>query len=154
MISRIPRRLGFARFQGIRPIREGILTVRMVPDPSAAGVHVAFATPKRIGPAVVRNRVRRQVRALMHAQAAALEVAAHDNAEFGRDVVRVGHAAHHGQRLASVGRFARSPRRPWRLRGSGDLLLRAYSRSKCQKLETIVTFKKEAVVLTIALSTT
>ena len=72
MISRIPRRLGFARFQGIRPIREGILTVRMVPDPSAAGVHVAFATPKRIGPAVVRNRVRRQVRALMHAQAAAL----------------------------------------------------------------------------------
>lgn len=72
MISRIPRRLGFARFQGIRPIREGILTVRMVPDSAAAGVHVAFATPKRIGSAVVRNRVRRQVRALMHAQAATL----------------------------------------------------------------------------------
>ena len=72
MISRIPRRLGFARFQGIRPIREGILTVRMVLDSSAAGVHVAFATPKRIGPAVVRNRVRRQVRALMHAQAPTL----------------------------------------------------------------------------------
>ena len=46
--------------------------MRMVPDSSAAGVHVAFATPKRIGPAVVRNRVRRQVRALMHAQASAL----------------------------------------------------------------------------------
>ena len=72
MISRIPRRLGFARFQGVRPIREGILTVRMVPDSSAVGVHVAFATPKRIGPAVVRNRVRRQVRALMRAQAATL----------------------------------------------------------------------------------
>ncbi len=72
MISRIPRRLGFARFHGVRPIREGILTVRMVPDSSAVGVHVAFATPKRIGPAVVRNRVRRQVRALMRAQAATL----------------------------------------------------------------------------------
>ena len=48
------------------------MTVRMVLDSSAAGVHVAFATPKRIGPAVVRNRVRRQVRALMHAQAATL----------------------------------------------------------------------------------
>ena len=48
------------------------MTVRMVPDSSAAGVHVAFATPKRIGSAVVRNRVRRQVRALMHAQAATL----------------------------------------------------------------------------------
>ena len=46
--------------------------MRMVPDSSAAGVHVAFATPKRIGPAVVRNRVRRQVRALMHAQAPTL----------------------------------------------------------------------------------
>jgi RNase P protein component len=44
----------------------------MVPDSSALGVHVAFATPKRIGPAVVRNRVRRQVRALMRAQAATL----------------------------------------------------------------------------------
>ena len=48
------------------------MTVRMVLDSSAAGVHVAFATPKRIGPAVVRNRVRRQVRALMHAQAPTL----------------------------------------------------------------------------------
>ena len=46
--------------------------MRMVLDSSAAGVHVAFATPKRIGPAVVRNRVRRQVRALMHAQAPTL----------------------------------------------------------------------------------
>lgn len=72
MISRIPRRLGFARFQGIRPIREGILTVRMVPDSSTANVHVAFSTPRRIGPAVVRNRVRRQLRALMQDQVATL----------------------------------------------------------------------------------
>lgn len=46
--------------------------MRMVPDNSTTGVHVAFSTPRRIGPAVVRNRVRRQVRALMHAEATTL----------------------------------------------------------------------------------
>lgn len=46
--------------------------MRMVSDSSTTGVHVAFSTPRRIGPAVVRNRVRRQVRALMHAEAATL----------------------------------------------------------------------------------
>jgi hypothetical protein len=35
------------------------------------------------------------------AQAAALEVAAHDDAELGVDVVGVDHRAHHGQRLSA-----------------------------------------------------
>ena len=72
MIARIPRRLGFARFHGVRPFRDGALAVRVVVDPTAGGVRVAFATPRRIGPAVVRNRVRRQLRALMHARSGQL----------------------------------------------------------------------------------
>jgi len=35
-------------------------------------VHVAFSTPKRIGSAVVRNRIRRQLRELMRARATQL----------------------------------------------------------------------------------
>ncbi len=65
MINRISRRLGFARFQGIRPSRDGSLTVRVVLDSTADGVCVAFSTPRRIGSAVVRNRLRRQARELM-----------------------------------------------------------------------------------------
>jgi len=69
VIKRIPRRLGFAPFQGCRLIREGALGLRVAVDPAAGGVCVAFATPKRIGSAVVRNRVRRRLRELMRARA-------------------------------------------------------------------------------------
>ena len=41
----------------------------MVIDDTAGGVRVAFSTPKRIGTAVVRNRVRRQLRELMRERA-------------------------------------------------------------------------------------
>ena len=69
MIDRIPRRLGFARFSGSRASRDQGLSVRMVIDDAAGGVRVAFSTPKRIGTAVVRNRVRRQLRELMRERA-------------------------------------------------------------------------------------
>ena len=69
MIGRIPRRVGFARFAGSRAIRDQGLSVRVVLDDAAGGVRVAFSTPKRIGMAVVRNRVRRQLRECMRARA-------------------------------------------------------------------------------------
>ena len=69
MIGRIPRRVGFARFAGSRAIRDQGLSVRVVLDDAAGGVRVAFSTPKRIGTAVVRNRVRRQLRECMRARA-------------------------------------------------------------------------------------
>lgn len=72
MIARIPRRLSFARFEGVRPTREGVVALRVVLDPQADAVHVAFATPRRIGSAVQRNRVRRQLRELMRARSAHL----------------------------------------------------------------------------------
>ncbi|MGA1138599.1 MAG: ribonuclease P protein component [Ilumatobacteraceae bacterium] len=69
MISRISRRAGFARFSGSRATRHQGLSVRVVRDEAANGVHVAFSTPKRIGTAVVRNRVRRQLREVMRTHA-------------------------------------------------------------------------------------
>jgi len=69
VIRRIPRRLGFAPFQGRRLVREGALGLRVALDPAAGGVCVAFSTPKRIGSAVVRNRMRRQLRELMRLRA-------------------------------------------------------------------------------------
>lgn len=65
VIGRIPRRVGFAPFRGSRAVRESILSLRVVVDPVADGVRVAFSTPKRIGSAVTRNRLRRQLRELM-----------------------------------------------------------------------------------------
>ena len=72
MIARISRRDGFARFAGSRAVRHGGLSLRVVPDDAAGAVCLAFATPKRIGSAVTRNRVRRQLRALVRARSAAL----------------------------------------------------------------------------------
>lgn len=45
------------------------MSVRAVPDSAAGAVRVAFSTPKRIGSAVERNRVRRRLRELMRARA-------------------------------------------------------------------------------------
>ncbi|MEY3616141.1 MAG: Ribonuclease [Actinomycetota bacterium] len=49
-----------------------MLAVRLVPDAEVQQVHVAFATPRRLGSAVTRNRLRRQLRELMRARAAHL----------------------------------------------------------------------------------
>lgn len=69
MIGRIPRRVGFTPFRKGRVVRDECFSLRFVADAAAGGVRVAFSTPKRIGSAVVRNRLRRQVRELMRARA-------------------------------------------------------------------------------------
>ena len=53
-------------------VRHDSLGLRLVVDPAAGGVRVAFSTPKRIGSAVKRNQVRRRLRALMDERAARL----------------------------------------------------------------------------------
>lgn len=69
MIGRIPRRVGFAPFRTGRAVREASLSLRVAIDPAAGSVRVAFSTPKRIGSAVERNRIRRRLRELMRARA-------------------------------------------------------------------------------------
>ena len=72
VIGRIPRRSGFSPFQRSRVVRDESLSLRIALDSAAGGVRVAFSTPRRIGSAVVRNRLRRQVRELIRARAARL----------------------------------------------------------------------------------
>lgn len=50
-----------------RRSRAGVLWCTAVLDPSLSPPRVAFAIGRAIGPAVVRNRVRRQVRAILTA---------------------------------------------------------------------------------------
>jgi ribonuclease P protein component len=69
VIGRIPRRVGFAPFRTSRAVREASLSLRVALDPAAGSVRVAFSTPKRIGSAVERNRIRRRLRELMRARA-------------------------------------------------------------------------------------
>ena len=52
--------------------RHESLGLRLAVDPAAGNVRVAFSTPKRIGSAVVRNKLRRQLRALMQERASHL----------------------------------------------------------------------------------
>jgi len=52
--------------------RHESLGLRLAVDPAAGNVRVAFSTPKRIGSAVVRNKLRRQLRALMQERASRL----------------------------------------------------------------------------------
>lgn len=61
-------RLTFAQLSNVRRVRRGPLSLAVLPGPGAAGdddppPRVAYAIGKRVGPAVVRNRVRRRLRA-------------------------------------------------------------------------------------------
>ncbi|HEV2426903.1 MAG TPA: ribonuclease P protein component [Acidimicrobiales bacterium] len=66
MPGRIRTRRRFARLA--TPSARGAsgpLRVAFVVDPDATGVDVAFAVPRKVGPAVARNRIRRRLRALL-----------------------------------------------------------------------------------------
>jgi ribonuclease P protein component len=68
LIWRIRERSVFARLSqdGARA-RAGVLWCTFLPDPSASPPRVAFAIGRAVGPAVVRNQVRRRLRALLSA---------------------------------------------------------------------------------------
>ena len=62
-------RSGVERFAALRRTRHrarmGPLRVSWVPGPSGTPPRVAFAIGRRVGPAVVRNRLRRRLRAVV-----------------------------------------------------------------------------------------
>ncbi|HZX53075.1 MAG TPA: ribonuclease P protein component [Ilumatobacteraceae bacterium] len=66
MIWRIRERSAFTRLahEGKRT-RAGVLWCTYVPDPDAMPPRVAYALGRAIGPAVVRNRLRRRLQALL-----------------------------------------------------------------------------------------
>ena len=66
LIWRIRERSAFTRLarEG-RRTRAGVLWCTYLPDPSATPPRVAYALGRAIGPAVVRNRLRRQLRGLL-----------------------------------------------------------------------------------------
>jgi ribonuclease P protein component len=66
LIWRIRERSAFTRLarEG-RRTRAGVLWCTYIPDPDATPPRVAYALGRAIGPAVVRNRLRRQLRALL-----------------------------------------------------------------------------------------
>ena len=66
MIWRIRERSAFTRLarEG-RRTRAGVLWCTYIPDPDATPPRVAYALGRAIGPAVVRNRLRRRLRAVM-----------------------------------------------------------------------------------------
>ena len=66
LIWRIRERSAFTRLarEG-RRTRAGVLWCTYIPDPSAVPPRVAYALGRAVGPAVVRNRLRRQLRALL-----------------------------------------------------------------------------------------
>jgi ribonuclease P protein component len=66
LIWRIRERGAFTRLahEG-RRTRAGVLWCTYIPDPEAVPPRVAYALGRAIGPAVVRNRLRRRLRALL-----------------------------------------------------------------------------------------
>ena len=68
LIWRIRERSAFTRLavEG-RRTRAGVLWCTYIPDPAAAPPRVAYALGRAIGPAVVRNRLRRRLRAMLTA---------------------------------------------------------------------------------------
>ena len=63
-IGRIRTRSTFTTLrQHGRRARSGALRVTYVPDPTSGEARVAFAIPRAVGTAVVRNRLRRRLRA-------------------------------------------------------------------------------------------
>lgn len=67
MIGRLSGREAFARLRA-EGVRHGRGPIRLVSrfDPDAANARIAFAIPRSVGNAVVRNRIRRRVRGVLH----------------------------------------------------------------------------------------
>ena len=66
MIHRIRGRDAFRRLsQGGTRIRRSALWCTWCPDPSTTNTSVAFSLSRALGPAVVRNRLRRRLRVLV-----------------------------------------------------------------------------------------
>jgi ribonuclease P protein component len=95
--------------------RSGPITVTALVDTAPDdGARMAFAVGRRVGPAVVRNRVRRRLRAIardldlapgVYLVSAAPEAAALDFADLGRHLAAaVDHAVGRGSRPASAER--------------------------------------------------
>ncbi|MXW58528.1 MAG: ribonuclease P protein component [Acidimicrobiia bacterium] len=63
LIERLRGRSTFARLRadGDRA-EDGLLWVRHLPDPSAVAARVAYAVPRQLGSAVIRNKIRRRLR--------------------------------------------------------------------------------------------
>lgn len=65
LIWRVERRELFLALRSARRGRSGPLTVAYLPGDAAEPPRVAFAVGRKVGGAVVRNRLRRQLRALV-----------------------------------------------------------------------------------------
>jgi ribonuclease P protein component len=66
LIWRIRERSAFTRLADDgRRTRAGVLWCTYIPDPAATPPRVAYALGRAIGPAVVRNRLRRRLRAML-----------------------------------------------------------------------------------------
>jgi ribonuclease P protein component len=73
LIARVHGRRWFERFRTEgRRVSAGDLWCVVVTEPGAEQPHVAYAIGRTVGPAVVRNRIRRRLRVLVHRHAALL----------------------------------------------------------------------------------
>jgi ribonuclease P protein component len=73
LIHRVRSRATFAELSRARPRRHGAIWVRRVRLHEAGPPQVAYAVSRAVGNAVVRNRVRRRLRALVAGRSAAFE---------------------------------------------------------------------------------
>jgi ribonuclease P protein component len=73
LIQPIRSRATFDALARTRPARRGPVSVRVHTGDDPGAPHVAYAVSRRVGGAVVRNRVRRRLRAAVRAHAGALD---------------------------------------------------------------------------------
>ena len=67
LIHRVRSRATFAELSRVRPRRDGPVWIRRLEIPGQAQPQVAYAIGRRTGNAVIRNRLRRQLRSIVRA---------------------------------------------------------------------------------------